>query len=60
MKLDLMFFSYSICTTSIGKLLMGLISIGYDPMNQTSSIEKFPIGFNISKFLYYSFESNEP
>ena len=53
-------FSYRICTTSIGKFAMGLIPIGYEPMNQTTSIGKFPIGSNPSKFLYYSFESNEP
>ena len=55
-----MFFSYRICTTSIGKFPMGLIPIGYDPMNQTTSIGKFPIGSNPLKFLYYSFKSNEP
>ena len=55
-----MFFSYRICTTSIGKILIGLIPTGYDPVNQTSSIGKFPIGSNPSKILYYSFESMEP
>ena len=44
-----MFFSYRICTSSIGKFPMGLIPMGYDPINQTTSIGKFPIGFNPSK-----------
>ena len=55
MRLELMFFSYRICTTFIGKFPMG-----YDPINQTSFMEKFPIGSNPPKFLYYSFESKEP
>ena len=32
--------------------------MGLNPMNQTSSIGKFPIGINPSKILPYSFESN--
>ena len=37
-----------------------VIHIGYDPMNQTTSLGNFPIGSNPLKFLYYSFESKEP
>ena len=39
-------FSYRICTSSIEKISMGLIPIGYDSMNQTTSLGKFPIGSN--------------
>ena len=60
MRLELMFFSYRICTTVVGKIPMGLIPMGYDPINQTSSIGKFPIGSNPPKILYYPFESKEP
>ena len=34
--------------------------MGYDPVNQTISIGKFPVGSNLSKILYYSFDSKEP
>ena len=39
---------------------MGIIPIGFDPMNQTTSIGKFPIGMNPPKFLPCSYESNKP
>ena len=46
------FFSYRICTTFIGKFPMGLILIGYDPINQTSFIGKISVGSNAPKILY--------
>ena len=42
------------------KISMGLIPMGYDPTNQTTSIGNFPIGSNPTKILWYSFESKRP
>ena len=39
---------------------MGLIPIGCDPTNQTTTIGNFPIGTNPIKILWYSFESKRP
>ena len=33
--------------------------MGYDPINQTNFMEKFPIGSNPPKILYYSCKSKE-
>ena len=56
MRLNLILFSYEIYTT---KISIGLIPVGYDPMNQITHIRKFPIGSNLPKKLTYDFPLNQ-
>jgi hypothetical protein len=58
MRLDLMLFS---CENALESAYhpMGIIPLGFNPMNQTSSKEKKSIGSKSYKFLRRSYESKE-